>query len=265
MVKLIFSLLFILNLNSFCCADTIILKSGKKVDGKILEKSKEYIKVDLEGLPITYFVDEIEKIVSEPKAEAEDILAKQPQDSFVNKDFGISIMPPAGWYAISDDMIKAWLTEVANQRNLSDEEKFKFNIMQQSTFYLIFSKNPIESTPEVVSKERVEHPTIGLIVSKSIGGKTTIPLAQFIDNFIATNEQKYKGFKIIEPPREVELQGNKWVRLIYINEDLEVKFLRCFFQNKNLTLYEFSGGSKIKDFEDSLPIFEKSLDTIKID
>ncbi|MCK9573494.1 MAG: hypothetical protein M0R20_03720 [Candidatus Omnitrophica bacterium] len=43
-------------------AETIILKSGKTVEGKIIEKTDKSIKVDIEGIPITYYLDEIENI-----------------------------------------------------------------------------------------------------------------------------------------------------------------------------------------------------------
>jgi len=46
-------------------AETIILKSGKRVDGKILQRSDEYIKVDVYGVSLTYYLDEIESITGE--------------------------------------------------------------------------------------------------------------------------------------------------------------------------------------------------------
>jgi len=46
-------------------AETIILKSGKRVDGKILHRTNEYIKVDVYGVSLTYYLDEIESIIGE--------------------------------------------------------------------------------------------------------------------------------------------------------------------------------------------------------
>lgn len=43
-------------------AVTIVLKSGKTVEGKLIEKTDKYIKIDFQGLPLTYFLDEIENI-----------------------------------------------------------------------------------------------------------------------------------------------------------------------------------------------------------
>jgi hypothetical protein len=46
-------------------AETIVLKSGKTVEGKIIEKTDKYIKIDFQGVPLTYFIDEIESIDGE--------------------------------------------------------------------------------------------------------------------------------------------------------------------------------------------------------
>ncbi len=43
-------------------ADTIVLKSGKTIEAQIIEKNNKYIKVDLEGIPITYYREDIKSI-----------------------------------------------------------------------------------------------------------------------------------------------------------------------------------------------------------
>jgi len=43
-------------------AETILLKSGKTVEGKLIEKTDKYIKIDFQGTSLTYFFDEIESI-----------------------------------------------------------------------------------------------------------------------------------------------------------------------------------------------------------
>lgn len=52
---------------SFCFlipafAETVVLKSGKTVEGKILEKTDAHIKIEISGIGITYYRDEIESI-----------------------------------------------------------------------------------------------------------------------------------------------------------------------------------------------------------
>lgn len=47
---------------SFVCAEAIVLKSGKTIEGKLLEKTDEYIKIDFQGVPLRYYFDEIDSI-----------------------------------------------------------------------------------------------------------------------------------------------------------------------------------------------------------
>jgi hypothetical protein len=49
---------------SFTCsyAETIVLKSGKTVEGKLIEKTDKYIKIDFQGVPLSYFLDEVDSI-----------------------------------------------------------------------------------------------------------------------------------------------------------------------------------------------------------
>ncbi|MCX5699489.1 MAG: tetratricopeptide repeat protein [Candidatus Omnitrophica bacterium] len=43
-------------------AEIIVLKSGKTVEGKFIEKTDKYIKIDFQGVPLIYYIDEIESI-----------------------------------------------------------------------------------------------------------------------------------------------------------------------------------------------------------
>ena len=47
---------------SFVRAETIVLKSGKTVQGKLIEITDKYMKIDFQGVPLTYFFDEIESV-----------------------------------------------------------------------------------------------------------------------------------------------------------------------------------------------------------
>ena len=57
------SLFCLFSISTF--AETIILKSGKVVTGKIIEETDAYIKIDISGIPITYYSDEIQSIGNE--------------------------------------------------------------------------------------------------------------------------------------------------------------------------------------------------------
>jgi dienelactone hydrolase len=50
-------------------AETIVLKSGKTVEGKIVEKNENYTKVDFNGIILKYSAEEIAEIKTEPAQE----------------------------------------------------------------------------------------------------------------------------------------------------------------------------------------------------
>lgn len=78
-VFLFFAFIFVA-LNAF--ADTITLKSGRQIEGDILERNNEAVKIDFHGAELTYFLDEIEAIngekVAPVEAYQETIPAKEP-------------------------------------------------------------------------------------------------------------------------------------------------------------------------------------------
>jgi len=78
--KKIVSLSLMLVLSGFCFislvfAENIYLKSGKVVKAKIIEKTDKYIKVDFEGVTLTYFNEDIDHI----EADAGGAIAPQGQ------------------------------------------------------------------------------------------------------------------------------------------------------------------------------------------
>lgn len=57
-----------LSFSTIALAETVVLKSGKMVEGKIVEKTDKYIKVDFYGVILAYSTDEIERVDGESKA-----------------------------------------------------------------------------------------------------------------------------------------------------------------------------------------------------
>jgi len=60
MSKVIFIfLIFVFSFTFLSRAETIKLKNGKTVEAKIIEKTDNYIKLDINSIPITYYFDEL--------------------------------------------------------------------------------------------------------------------------------------------------------------------------------------------------------------
>ena len=64
-------------------AETIVLKSGKTVEGKIIEKTNKYIKIESEGMALTYYADEIKSV--DGVMHHVFLLDKMPADDVVEK------------------------------------------------------------------------------------------------------------------------------------------------------------------------------------
>jgi len=108
-------------------AETVVLKSGKIIEARILERNSDSIKVDIEDVGITYFLSDIDSIdgnkielstqslsVAEPNPIVEKGTynqniqsAKEPVDTDINKRVGLSGIFP------SSDKGKAAFTKVA--------------------------------------------------------------------------------------------------------------------------------------------------------
>ena len=60
--KIIFlSCLMVLS-SSLCWAETVYLTNGKKITGKIVQQDDQQIKIDVSGVMVTYFSDEIDRV-----------------------------------------------------------------------------------------------------------------------------------------------------------------------------------------------------------
>lgn len=67
-------------------AETIRLKDGRQVEGEIVEKGADYVKVDIGGVTVTYFKDDL----ADNQASAD--------SGQVNKGQGFRISAPKGWH-----------------------------------------------------------------------------------------------------------------------------------------------------------------------
>lgn len=64
-LKVLMLVLSIFLNSSFAMADTIYLKSGNEIEGKIVEKTDKYVKVNFQGIDLIYYTQEIARIIQE--------------------------------------------------------------------------------------------------------------------------------------------------------------------------------------------------------
>jgi len=71
-------------------AETIVLKSGKTLEGEIIAQTDDYIKVSFERVPLTYYLDDIESIDGQKTAVSADSQTDSLRvglNSFLKKGF----------------------------------------------------------------------------------------------------------------------------------------------------------------------------------
>ncbi len=66
---------------AFTFAETVVLKSGKKVEGEIIERTQDYIKIDFQGVPVIYHSNEIRNIQPDSKEFSHKKESKQNKSS----------------------------------------------------------------------------------------------------------------------------------------------------------------------------------------
>jgi len=70
-ISLFLCAIFCLFFSTFGFGETITLKSGQKVEGKIIEQTDKYVKLEFEGIELIFYNDEISAIDQTPSGEAD--------------------------------------------------------------------------------------------------------------------------------------------------------------------------------------------------
>ncbi len=88
-------------------AEIVLLKSGKVVEGEIIERDGERIKVDFLGMSLTYYLDEIESIDGEKitlslikeeiSSPAQNKEVPQGGEHYTNQEYGVKLRHPKDW------------------------------------------------------------------------------------------------------------------------------------------------------------------------
>ncbi|MDD4955698.1 MAG: hypothetical protein PHP17_06650 [Candidatus Omnitrophica bacterium] len=96
---------FLLLGNAFC--ETIILKSGKQVEGSIKERTSDSVKVDMEGVSITYYLTDIVSINGQKVAIENVTITEEtkPQEPLNPEHFELTVEPQTPDTATTDEPV----------------------------------------------------------------------------------------------------------------------------------------------------------------
>jgi len=74
--RLFICAIFLVSFSGLAFGQTVVLKSGKRVSGRIVEQTDKFIKVEFQGAVLTFYNDEISGI-EQPLAEGQKIVTPQ--------------------------------------------------------------------------------------------------------------------------------------------------------------------------------------------
>jgi hypothetical protein len=231
-----------------CLADTIYFKDGKKLEATIIEKTDKYIKVDVEGVPLTYFSEEIQEIKAE---QGEGILEKSLTATqaplldgsaalHINTEYGFEISGPKGWFKDVHAPIPG----------------------KTSTEAVVYNKHAQHAKGEAVFPN--------LMVTIDIAPENVTSAVDFSKRVLQYWREVFAKYKtgtlvVIEEPHAIELNGLKGSRAIFdlnANDGKSMRNVDYKFMRNEIIIsvmggdWSSSANAHLKDFEDAAATFK---------
>lgn len=101
-IRVIFVIItVVILLNIYAYAETIVLKTGKVIKGKVIERAGRYIKVDAYGVVFKFYYDEVKSIIPDfftftsPQADEQEPAAGEKKQSAKEASSGMTSV--TGW------------------------------------------------------------------------------------------------------------------------------------------------------------------------
>lgn len=224
-------------------AETIYLKSGKRIEGKIIERTNKTIKVEImPGAAVTYSLDGVERIEEvQPAAVTPDIgqpMTESQGELYVNEEYGFEIRGPKGWFMHTD---------VGGQKNY-----------------------PVSFNQSV--SDAFATPVLGATIDKiPLQVKTCIDFLNYTLPFQREPVEK-AGWQlvVIEQPHEVEVNGIRAARFIFDcipPEDKKAPIQRnmqyVFMKNDKTAISLMCLASGVASFEKHKNTFEQAINSFR--
>ncbi|MDP2924272.1 MAG: hypothetical protein Q8O30_11245 [Candidatus Omnitrophota bacterium] len=91
-MKKILFFIFLCSISFLSFAEVIYLKNGRTIEAKIIERTDYFVKVDFQGIPLTYFLSEIDTITDEkPKVKSPEEINAQEENAYLAKVMEIAL------------------------------------------------------------------------------------------------------------------------------------------------------------------------------
>lgn len=142
MIKKAFVLIIVWSISSIGFADTIFLKSGQKVSGKIFEKTNEKVRVEVGGAALTYWPDNIDhvsvegEVAARPQEETENVFDEEATKLYQQAFEQIKEPPAKGDFQTNKillDIKKSGWQDDARVISLLNENKEAMDLFKKAT------------------------------------------------------------------------------------------------------------------------------------
>ncbi len=248
MKKIYYSLIVLIIFTPLAFADTIYLKSGKEVKGKIIEESYKYVRVEVGGIILRYYLDEIDKVQKEVSPQAEVFTLKpSPLITPQGQQENIEAKPQVNSEVVTKPQTESAETQTSPQKPSSETPESPPKISTYNTTADAKDKLEIER----IVKEYLNLVSKPLPKEKQEKKQRLQQLANILD---LNNMPAFLLFKEI-----LEQEAQKHYRVVEEGGSAEDKFLESDilgFQKKYITENKLN----IEDFKITGIYFSKERD-----
>lgn len=183
MRKIHYLLVFLFLFPGLVFADVVELNSGVKVEGKVVEQSNEYTRINVKGVVLTLYPDEISQTKLNPKPK-------------------IILSTPLGWDRLSENKLAKLSAERLGIAIKSPSGTISYTGKPLIEYLILISKYPYSSAQKnniliFVTSENLEYKqinsTLDYAKSNFYDLRQTYPDAQLIEDFAETEINGFKG------------------------------------------------------------------------
>ncbi|MDP2923692.1 MAG: tetratricopeptide repeat protein [Candidatus Omnitrophota bacterium] len=196
----------------FCYPETVKLKSGKIVEGKILEKTDQYVSIDVSGVVLKYYLDEIDTVGqlppaldSNPTQSSQDKIFSEDKEgnkqTFEDKEWGYSFQYPSNWEIIPKEELAEGLA-----LGLRPKEKSSVEIVIQKGN---LSEEDVKGLPTLRDLVKLYFPLKGFKIG------TLVPMADDAGYLVRLLPEKKKTIKY----KDIEgMQGDAYLPFLPLKD-----------------------------------------------
>ena len=239
-MKFLILLLWLFFISPFLYADTVYLKNGRKLEGKIVRITPHYIKLETEEGIFTCYKREIDNIKKDAKTlfvSGEEKIKEEPSgEVYCNQEYGFILVEPLGWH--KHDIVSSGGRKIGGVSFTFEPHKDSFPVI-------------VVSIDRIYRWKRLD---------------SALDFAQdLIKRWQKKSQDSKQRLKIIEEPKQAVINGIKCCRFIVERTNPIGEWVRLegfeFMRGKIVVSLQMM--DYVDNFQKHLPEFEEMASTFK--